>query len=253
MKSPKAKLAEILKPVTFTALFAAAAGAQAIDAEKILAASDRARGGGLPGIEWMIVMQTVEPDFEEIRKMQVRALDNTSLATTVWPPRMSGSKLLQVGRNMWYAKPDLRKPISISSRQKLSGPAANGDIASTNYVLDYDPTLVGEETVNGEPAHVLDLVAKNKWVTYDRIRYWVSKQRKVALKAEFYTVSGKLFKTATFENDNEIVYQGERIPFVSKMIIRDEVKDGHYSVLEYSAVEAKALSPSQFHVSSLVN
>lgn len=231
----------------------AAHAAESVDAEKILAASDRARGGGLPGIEWSIVMKTVEPDFEEIRKLQLKALEDTSLATTVWPPRMSGAKLLQVGRNMWYAKPELRKPISISSRQKLSGPAANGDIASTNYALDYDPTLVGEETVDGEEAYVLDLTAKNKWVTYDRIRYWVSKSRLVALKAEFYTVSGKLFKTARFESENEIVYKGESIPFVSRMIIEDELRKGHYSVLEYSDVKAERVSPSQFHVSSLVN
>lgn len=240
---------------TAIAVLALATGplAHALDAQEILAASDRARGGGLPGIEWTIVMKTVETDFEEVRKMHLAALEDSSLATTMWPPRMSGSKLLQVGRNMWYAKPALRKPISISSRQKLSGPAANGDIASTNYALDYDPVLVGEETVDGEPAYVLDLTAKNKWVTYDKIRYWVSKSRLVALKAEFYTVSGKLFKTATFKNDNEIVYQGEHIPFVSKMVIEDSIRDGYYAVLEYSDVQAKRVSPAQFHRSSLVN
>ena len=84
------------------------------------------------------------------------------------------------------------------------GDAANGDIASTNYADDYIGTLSGEEPVKGEACHVLDLKAASKNVTYDRIRYWVSKERLVGVKAEFYTLSGKLFKTAEFRYDNRV-------------------------------------------------
>ena len=38
--------------------------------------------------------------------------------------------------------------------------------------------------------------AVDKKATYDRIKYWISKERLAGVKAEFYTVSGKLFKTA---------------------------------------------------------
>ena len=41
--------------------------------------------------------------------------------------------------------------MSISARQRLTGLAANGDIASTNYARDYEGTIVGEEVVDGEP------------------------------------------------------------------------------------------------------
>ena len=54
-------------------------------------------------------------------------------------------------RIIWFVKPGLRRPVSISARQRLSGDAANGDIASTNYARDYEGTLAGEEAVNGEP------------------------------------------------------------------------------------------------------
>lgn len=239
--------------LALTGVMGGPADAAPLSASEILTASDLARGGGLPGIEWTIKMNTVDSDSQENREMLVQARDENSLATTVRPVRMAGGKLLQVGRNMWYAKPELRKPISISPRQKLSGPAANGDIASTNYVLNYDARLLREEKVGNEQAYVLDLTARNKWVTYDRIVYWVSTSRLVALKAEFYTVSGKLFKTATFEHGNEIHFNGSTTPFVSKMTIQDAINKERYSVLEYSDVKVKPLSPLTFNASALAN
>ena len=226
---------------------------ETLSAEEILLASDKARGGGLPGIVWKLDMLTMEPDRDDFQQVfRVEALENYSLATSLFPKRNAGGKLLQVRKNMWYAKPNLRKPISISPRQKLSGPAANGDIASTNYALEYSAELLGIETFNGEEAYVLDLTAKNKWVTYDKIKYWVSKPRLVALKAEFYTVSGKLFKYATFESDNTIEFDSKTFPFVSKMEIVDAIKQGVKSTLTYTDIEIKKLSPLDFSPSVML-
>jgi hypothetical protein len=221
------------------------------DASRILAESDRARGGGLPGVEWTLKLTSTEGEDEDVRELVVTAVSDSSLATTVYPPRMKRSKLLQVDHNMWYGRPDLRKPISISPRQRMSGPAVNGDIAATNYYGEYTPTLVREEKVDGEDTWVLDLVGKNKWVTYDRILYWVSKKRMVAVKAEFYTVSGKLIKSAVFKHDNVITYENRQIPFVSRIEIRDAINKANSSVLEYTDVKVRKLTATDFHVSVL--
>ena len=228
------------------------AGAYAIDAQEILAATDQARGGSLPGTEWGIKMTTVDPDNQQVREMLVQAQGDNSMATTVSPPRMTGGRMLQVGRNMWYTRPELRKPISISSRQKLVGPAANGDIAATNYMSNYTATLLREEKIGDEDMYVLNLIANNKGVTYDRIVYWVSKSRQVAVKADYYTVSGMLFKSAVFEYGNDVEFRGKRIPFVSKMTITDEINKGSYSVLEYHDVRLKPLSASDFSVAQMM-
>ena len=225
--------------------------AVSVDPNSILAESDRARGGGLPGVEWDLKLASTEGGNKDELELNVIAVNDSSLATTVYPPRMKRAKLLQVERNMWYGRPDLRKPISISPRQKMSGPAANGDIAATNYNGEYTPTLLREEKVGDEDTYVLDLVGKNKWVTYDRIVYWVSKKRLVAVKAEFYTVSGKLIKTADFAYDNTIVYDNHRIPFVSRIDIRDAINKNNFSVLEYSGVKVRKLTAADFQVSTL--
>lgn len=226
--------------------------ASQLTAGEILAASDRARGGGLPGIEWQLKITSHDPFIDgDVRELKVIASEDNSLAATTFPPRAAGGRLLQVGRNMWYARADLSKPVSISSRQKMVGPAANGDIASTNYYKDYDATLVREEKVNSEDAYVLDLVGKNKWVTYDRIVYWVSKTRLVPLKADFYSVSGKLFKSAVFECNNEILYNGRRYPFISKMFIQDAINKDTRSLLEFKNVELRSVAPDEFSVAAL--
>jgi len=230
------------------------AASPAPDGEEILAATDKVRGGGVPGVQWDLKIVTTDLDADSgslERRLQVRAAVDNSVAETTYPPRAAGGRLLQLGRNMWYGRPDLQRPISISSRQKMIGPAANGDIAATNYRKDYDATLLREEDVEGEPAYVLDLIAKNKFCTYDRIVYWVSKARMVPLKAEFYTVSGKVLKTATFESENTILVDGEKLPFVSRMVIQDAINSESVSTLEYTNLKVRPFGPDVFSVASL--
>jgi Outer membrane lipoprotein-sorting protein len=216
------------------------------DAQTILEHSDHARGGGLPGIVWEIRLASREGDkIAEAQRLRVTAVTDASVAETLEPVRFKGSKLLQVGRNMWLTKPGLSKPIPISPRQRMSGQAANGDIAATNYAADYEATLAGEETVNGERCYVLDLRARHKRATYDRVRYWVSVEREVGVKAEFYSLSGKLIKSASFDYSNIIEYQGERIPFVSRMTIADALSDAE-TVMDFGKVEVRKVSASEF-------
>ena len=45
---------------------------------------------------------------------------------------------------------------------------------------------------------------KDKKTTYDRIKYWISKDRVVGVKAEYFTVSGKQFKSAAMAYTNTV-------------------------------------------------
>lgn len=233
-------------------LAGAASAAEPLSAVQVLEATDRSRGGGLPGVAWDLTITAVDPDSgENVRKLRVKADGDNSVAETYYPARSAGGRLLQLGRNMWYGRPDIQKPVSISSRQKMMGPAANGDIASTNYTKEYDATLMPEERIDGEPVYVLNLVGKNKWVTYDRIVYYVSRARLVPVKADFYTVSGKLFKSAVFETANTVEYQGRKHAFVSKMTIRDAIVSGNVSVLEYAAIKVQAIARDELTLAAL--
>lgn len=227
-----------------------AAGA-APDAQSILKDSDQARGGGLPGIVWEIRLASRDGDkVDEPQRLIVKATDNSSVAEVQEPARSKGTKLLQVERNMWLTRPGLSKPIPISPRQRMSGQAANGDIAATNYAGDYAAQLSGNEAVDGEACSVLELAARHKRTTYDTIRYWVSVKRGVALKAEFYSLSGKLLKSARFEYENTIEHDGRRIPFVSKMTIRDALIDAE-TTMQFGAVKVSRVAASEFDLGQM--
>ncbi|TSC23876.1 outer membrane lipoprotein-sorting protein [Corallococcus sp. Z5C101001] len=234
-------------------LSAGSARAATPDAMDILKASDRARGGGLPGIRWTVRIVSVNgSDAEPERVLTLKATATSSLAETREPVRFKGSKLLQVDRNMWMSRPGLRKPIPISPRQKLSGQASQGDIASTHYAVDYQGKLLREEEVLGEATYVLELTAINKFCTYDRITYWVSKERMVGVKADFISLSGKRLKSATFEYGNQLSHEGKTFPFVSKMTLKDALTSAE-TTLVYSDVQVTELARAEFDVNRLGN
>lgn len=239
-------LRRLLAAATLT-LVALGAGAQTTpDPQSLLRNADRARGGGLPGIVWDIHLVSREDGKDgEPQRLTVRATDQASVAETLEPARFKGSRLLQVERSMWLTRPGLSKPIPISPRQRMSGQAANGDIAATNYALDYEAALAGSETVDGEDCTVLELSARHKRTTYDRIRYWIANGRNVGVKAEFLSVSGKLLKTARFEYAHTIHHDGRQIPFVSRMSIRDALTDGE-TVMDFRDVRVERIAPDVF-------
>ncbi len=235
------------------ALATAASPNAAPDAAALLRDADRARGGLEKGVSWKLTVESVEEAVTTRRSMTVRARGNDALADTLAPPRHKGEVILFNDRNLWFVKPGFRRPIAISARQRLQGEASNGDVASTNYARDYVGTVVGEEEVDGDPVWKLDLVARAKEVTYDRIRYWVSKKRRLGVKAEFLTVGGDLFKSATFEYANRVrLPGGEEFAFVSRMLIKDAMGAGAVTVLTYEAPRAETHAPSLFNVNNVV-
>jgi hypothetical protein len=219
--------------------------------QEILSSADRARGN-VEGIEWVITLESIEGNRKQSNTIRVNARENNSLAEFISPPKVKGRKMLMIDRNMWFVKPGLRKPVPISPRQKLMGGAAYGDIASTNYAGDYEPLSMVEDTVNGELCYLLDLKAVNKKVTYDRIKYWVSRERLVGVKSDFFTVSGKRFKSAVFEYDNEIKINNSHRPFISKMTITDALIESNITTMKYDEVIVKPIPDSTFNLNLLL-
>lgn len=221
------------------------------DPTQLLRRSDLSRGGGLPGVSWIVRVrndggETEAPDMT----LSVKAAGTASVSETLEPLRSKGAKMLQVGRAMWLTKPGLRKPVPISPRQRLTGQAAIGDIAATNYARDYAATLSGDELAHGEPCHVLDLKAIDRQATYDRVLYWISKSRGVAVRAEFLSLSGKRLKLAEFDYDNGLRHNDQTLPFISTMTISDELT-GARTLLHFSDIRIRRIPASEFDVGHL--
>jgi hypothetical protein len=223
----------------------------AMEPKDILRKADEARGNA-EGVEWEIDIKSIERGKEQNRIIRVNARSFNCLAESLAPPNVKGQKLLMLDRNMWFVKPGLSKAVPISPRQKLIGGAANGDIASTNYAGDYKVVHAADDTINGEACYLFDLSAVDKKATYDRIKYWISKERLVGLKAEFYTVSGKMFKTAAFEYENSITIEGVPRPFISKMVITSAVIKEDVTTMNFGKVAFKNIPDSMFNLNLLL-
>lgn len=234
------------------AVSAAAAGGAAVDVKAIIARADRARGN-INGIIWTTDIQSTENGRHQKREIRIKNRGVNTLAIFLAPAKVRDQMLLMLDRNMWFIKPGLRKPVPISARQKLMGGASNGDIASTNYAHDYRAVLAGKQAVAGEMCYLLDLTAVNPKATYDRIRYWISESRSLGMKAEFYTVSGKLLKTARFKYKNRVETGGAVHPFMSQMTITDAVIKGNVTVMTYRDVQPRAIPDSTFNLNLLVH
>ena len=220
--------------------------------EELLRVSDRSRGGIESGLQWEIEIKTSEDGHDSVRLFDVLARDSDALATATAPARNKGEIFLFNHNSLWFFKPGLRKPVGISSRQKLTGQTANGDIASTHYFRDYTGKIKGSDTIDGQPTYQLDLVAKDKSVTYDRILYWISKTSKLGIKAEFLSLEGQPLKKAAFSYDNTLVVKNETIPFLSRMTISDAKNPSQKSILIYQKPKVINLNPILFDVNHLV-
>jgi outer membrane lipoprotein-sorting protein len=219
--------------------------------ESILKDSDRSRGSAADGLSWIAELETKEEGSTDQVTYHIKAKENDALVEVTSPARKKGEIILFNDRNLWFFKPGLRKPVSISPRQKLMGQASNGDIASTNYARDYTGTIVGPETVGTVKTWKMELKAKSKNVTYDRIRYWVGQSDRLGIKAEFLTVGGDVFKRADFEYKNTLPLDGKTVPFVSQMKITDAANPSNVTTLVYKSPASEHYESSLFNVNNL--
>lgn len=221
-------------------------------AEQLLKDADRARGGLAGGITWTATVQTTGEDSASSRTFLVKARGDDALVEALAPPRYKGEILLFNDRTIWFVKPGLRRPVSISARQRLHGDAANGDIASTNYARDYEGTIAGEAVVDRQPAWKLELKARAGNVTYDRIRYWIAKKGHLGIRAEFLTVGGDLFKSATFAYGNRARTPTGEFEFVSRMVITDATGAGTVTTISFGAPRVETHPPSMFNINNVM-
>lgn len=224
-----------------------------ISPEELLKESDKARGGVEDGLSWTSELKTRENGETTVRKFIVKTKGVDALVEATEPLRTKGEIYVFNDRNMWFVKPDLKKPVSISPKAKLTGLASNGDIASTWYARDYTATLEKKENIKGQPHYVLFLKAKNSATTYDQIRYWINEKTKLATQADFLSLQGEVLKTAKFRYENKIVVGGKQIPFVSEMYIQDKSREDYKSILKYTNLKISKYKTGEFNINNIRN
>jgi outer membrane lipoprotein-sorting protein len=196
------------------------------------------------GFEVSVSIVTAAPGRDaETRRYRVLSKGNeNSIVMITEPASERGQMLLMKGRDLWMFLPNVSQPVRVPLSQRLTGQVANGDLARANFAGDYVPKLVRSEAVDGEPMHVLELTAVDRGVTYHRVVYWVRQSNFFPHKAEFYSVSDRLLKTAHYENFTKL---GGRVR-PTRLVLKDALRQGEESMLDYSELKPRDLPDKIF-------
>jgi outer membrane lipoprotein-sorting protein len=189
------------------------------------------------------VSTTTQGNAPEVRKYRVlsKGNENTVVMTTE-PASERGQILLMKGRDLWIFLPSVSQPVRLPLSQRLTGAVANGDLARANFAGDYTPQLLRTETIDGEVVYVLELTAVDRSVTYHRVLYWIRQSNFWPIKAEFYSLSDRLLKTALYQKFEKM--QGRVRP--TRLVMHDALREGEESVLEYADMRLRDLPDKVF-------
>jgi outer membrane lipoprotein-sorting protein len=189
------------------------------------------------------ITTTVPGEDPETRRYRIlsKGNDNT-IVLTMEPLVDRGQILLMRGRDLWIFMPNLSQPIRLSVAQRLTGEVANGDLARANFATDYVPRVVGTVDCGRERCYALELAAVDRSVTYHRVAYWVSQKTGRPVRAEFYSLSDQLLKTAVYQNVKNL--GGQLRP--TEILISNALRVEEQSLLEYSNLKLRDLPDKMF-------
>jgi outer membrane lipoprotein-sorting protein len=209
---PKLTMSNLTRAVLVFCVLCVTGMAQAApDAQTILAASDAIRN---PTESFRVITTLIEyRNGKETDRNTLQVYSRAaagsgqfrSLVRFAAPARDANKLMLKNGNDMWFFDPGSKATIRISPQQRLLGEAANGDVVTVNFALDYKAELAGEEDVqDGERqtrhAYKLTMAAVSPDVTYDHIEMWIDTENHHPIKSRLFAQSGKLLKTAYYRH-----------------------------------------------------
>jgi outer membrane lipoprotein-sorting protein len=240
-------------PLVIALVLAAAGIAQAQTAQEIIAAADKVRNPGQPFRSTNTLIEYVAGKERDRDVLIVYAKEDAkthqfrNLVRYVEPPRDAGKMVLLDGRTFWFYDPSSKASVRISAQQRLIGQASIGDILTINLAVDYNGTLIGDETIEDaarkqrECWH-LDMKAANDTATYNRVEYWIEHGTSYPIKAKFYSDSGRLLKI--------LYYRGfeERLAGVrpTEAIIIDAVDTSLVTTLKFGDYQVQDIPEAWF-------
>jgi outer membrane lipoprotein-sorting protein len=231
----KTILTIVLSLVVFTSSIAAD------DATRLLQRSDAFRGGFDSFVTRIRITNYDAERTVEEAEFEASIKGDNSLVRFL-SVRSKGQSLLMRGDDMWFFLPAVARPVRITPIQRLMGNVSNGDIARLRLADDYAASIEGPGDVDGQAAVILDLRAKRKGATYQRVRYFVRNSDGRPLKAEYFLTSGKPMKTATFENLRDMAGK----PTLTRIVIHDVARPASKTTIDLLSLVPQQLADKLF-------
>ena len=239
----KKSLQHLFTVISLFVTMASAASEEAELARSIMEKTDQIR---FPreSFEVDVSINTTAPDQQpDMHKYRVLSKGNeNSVVMATEPASERGQIILMKGRDLWVFMPSISQPVRLSLSQRLTGQVANGDLARANFAGDYNATILRTDTIDGDKYYVLELTGVDRGVTYHKVLYWVRQSNFWPYRAEFYSLSNRLLKTARYEDFKMLL--GKQRP--TRLVMEDALRKGEVSVLEYSEMKLRDLPDKIF-------
>lgn len=154
----------------------------------------------------------------------------------------AGQKMLMVGDAFWMLLPGSARPIRITPLQKLLGDASIGDIATLSWSGQYSGTVVREVDVDDVACIELELVARRKSLSYQRIVLQVARRDYRPVHADLYAASNRKIKQARF-----VVEPRAGRQTVTRMTLVDEIETSRETVISFLSAKPRQLGDELFN------
>lgn len=219
----------------------------AMTAAEFLEHVDNVRAPGADFIFTVSAKQVGKPDAED-NIFEVRVRESVkSLVLYREPVKQRGRALLMDGPNMWIYVPGTSRSLRISPQQQLVGGVSHADVARVVFSLDYTATKA-EMVQEGDRQLIrLELSSKEKNTPYRTIKLYCSSAYE-PVKAEFFAVSGKLLRTAHYEDYQMVL--GKMRPMTIRMV--SAISKNENAVLTYSAMKIEQ-TPQAYYQPAYLN
>ncbi len=174
--------------------------------------------------------------FEKTFEAWTRANDDSYVEFT--NPEDRGTKYLKKDGRLYVYSPDTEQTMLISGhllKESMMGSDLSYEDTVENRTLGerYTAALAGTEDVDGVACRVVDLQARKKTESYQKMRLWVSVETGDMVKYELYALSGAKLKEYRLLRAETV--GGRRFPMESEM--RDLLRKDSRTVFTMKDVE----------------
>lgn len=173
-----------------------------------------------------MTMQVVRPRWQNEISFKFCSMDKDySMVLISDPAREKGQTYLMVDNEMWMWNPSISRIVklgpSMMSQGWMNSDYSNDELLNGGSIItDYDKQILGSETVSGKDCWKIELTPKaGTTIIWGKQIVWVSKDKYLILKNEYYDEDDFLVKTH-IASDIKIM-DGRELPTKFEIISED--------------------------------
>lgn len=162
------------------------------------------------GTDFSATMTVLSQDPQKgVEKLVVRMFRRDSedkfLLLIQEPSVQRGQGYLRDGDNLWFYDPESRIFSHTSLKESFEGSdARNADFSQSSLAQDYRVTAYEEGTLGAYEVYIIDLEARHNEVADPYLKIWVTKDTNLLLKAESYSLTKRLMRTALYPSYQKV-------------------------------------------------